>query len=107
MCVLVVAGRHEVPLVEPAAAACHGVARLYRAGSWGWGRARADMPASMPRQPHADSVAVIGLVRDQTEPQRVGQGLDSSPCAVGVRVTHHAQVQGTVPAIRQEMDPGG
>ena len=88
MCVLVVAGRHAVPLVEPAAAACHGVARLVPGRVVGLepGPGRHAGLNAPPRQPHTDGVAVIGLIRDQAGPQRVDPGLDSSPCAVGVRV---------------------
>ena len=108
-----VAGSHAAPVFELTEAPCPGVARrgTFRVAGLGV-RAPAsgrkdglDVPL---RPPGAEGVAVMGPVRDLAGQGRGGPGFPQGPGlgAVGARAARHAQMQGTAPSMRQDMDLG-
>ena len=108
MCVFVVVGGHAPPVLEPAEAPFHSVARLVSFRGVGLGvqtpvPGRKDGLDALLFQPSAESVAVVGPVGDQGQ-GRAGSGLDPGPG--WVRSWRWPQTQGVSPLIRQDVDLG-
>ena len=98
--------------MSPAEAPFHGIARLVPFGIVRLG-VRAPLPGgndgleALRLSPRAKGVAVIGPVGDQAGPRRRARpGFHQSLGAVVALAARHAQVQGTAPAIRQDVDLG-
>ena len=101
MGVLIVAGGHAPPPLEPAAAACPGVARRVpfrgvRLGVRSSAPDRKDGLEAPLRDPGAEGVAASGPIRDQAGQGRAGPGFHQGPGlgAVVARAARHAPVRG-------------
>ena len=111
MRVLSGAGGHAPPPLEPAAAACRGVARLIpfrgvRLGVRAPAPGRHDDLEAPLREPGAEGVAAIGPVDAQAGPRRVRPGFRPGLGTVAALAARHAQAQGTAASICQPVDRG-
>ena len=102
-----VAGGHAPPVLEPAEAPFHGLARRVPFRVVGLG-VQAPAPGrkdglDVPlRPPGAEGVAVIGPVRNQAGQGRADPGLDPGLGAGVARAARQAPAQGASPLIRQD-----
>lgn len=114
MCVWGAAGGHALPVLEPADAPFHRVARRVPCRVVGLGvqtpaPGRQDSLNAPLRQLGAEGVAVVGPIRDQAGQGRADPSLDLNPGlgAVVALVARQAQTQGAAPLIRQAVDLAG